>query len=104
MPTLLHEARPTARKDHRCSCCNGAIRVGQPYSRDTFVYDGRVYDWLTCPGCEPLRAIVWDWSTAMYDEGLGADDYREWASDNQDDPVHGEAARAFLARSAGDGA
>lgn len=101
MPTLLHQARPTARKVHRCSCCGGIIRAGQMYCRDTFVYDGRVYDWLTCPGCEPLRTIVDAWSSAACGEGISADDYREWANDNQDDPVHGEVARAFLARAEG---
>ena len=98
MPTLLHEARPTARKDHRCSCCGGPIRMGLPYRRETYVYDGHVYDWLVCDPCEELTDLVWGWVAPFPDEGINRDDYIEWAREHRDDPKRGAAARALLIR------
>ncbi len=98
MPTLLHSERPKARKVHRCNCCTGEIPAGIQYCRETYVYDGRVYDWKVCAPCEPLTDIVWSWMGCYADEGIDRDDYIEWAQDHQADPTHGEAARALLAR------
>jgi hypothetical protein len=98
VPTLLRKSKPTARKPQGCSCCPAVIPVGTTYRRETFVYDGYVYDWKTCPACEGLDGPVFAWSTAMWHEGVGPDDYFEWASDHQNDPVHGEKARSYLAR------
>lgn len=99
MPTFLHAARPMARKVHRCSCCTGEIPTGTAYCRETYVYDGHVYDWKTCGGCEPLTDVVWSWVSRYADEGIDQDDYIEWAQDHRADPVHGASARALLARS-----
>jgi hypothetical protein len=101
MPTLLRSKTPRARKPHRCSCCHGAIPIGATYDRDTFIYDGIVYDWLTCVDCEPLLAEVYRWVYPMDDEGIGPEDYEEWARAHVDDPKHGAAARALLDRRAG---
>ena len=98
MPTLLHEARPTARKEHRCSCCSGAIRSGLPYKRETYVYDGHVYDWKVCEPCEPVTDLVWGWVAPFPEEGINFEDYVEWARDHRADPKHGEVARALLLR------
>lgn len=96
-PTLLRESRPTARKDHSCEDCFGPIPKGTTYRRATLVYDGHVYDWLECDPCEALAPTVWHWSYSP-DEGVGPDEFLEWAEEHRDDPQHGEAARAFLAR------
>lgn len=97
MPELLREKTVTARKAHRCATCNAtAIQPGQTYHRATYVYDGRVYDWVQCVECDKLVGIVYDWSGA--DEGVGLDEYVEWAEDHRDDETHGDAARAYLAR------
>lgn len=98
MPTLLHSAHPAARKVHRCNCCTGEILAGTAYCRETYVYDGHVYDWKACAGCEPLNDVVWSWVSRYADEGIDQDDYIEWARDHRDDPNHGEAARALLVR------
>lgn len=97
MPELLKEKTVIARKAHGCMTCNAtAIQPGQPYHRATYVYDGRVYDWVQCVECEALSGIVYDW--AGDDDGIGRDDYIEWAEEHRDDGTHGEAARSYLAR------
>lgn len=98
MPALLRAAYPVALKVHRCNCCTGEIPVGRPYCRETYVYDGHVYDWKACAGCDPLSGLVWSWVNRYADEGIDHDDYIEWAQEHRDDPTHGEAARALLAR------
>lgn len=100
MPTLLHGARPKARKAHRCSCCAGRIELGEVYSRDTYVYDGRVYDWRTCDPCKVITGTVSAWWNGA-DEGITGETFAEWAHEHRDDAEHGEAARAYLARRGG---
>ena len=92
MPQLLKETQPVARKAHRCSSCSIEIPPGTRYRRSTNLYDGQVYDWLTCVGCEGLTSVVWDWA-GQPDEGVIFDDFDEWAHET-DTP---EAA-AWLAR------
>lgn len=101
-PRLLHESAPTARKTHHCSLCTGAIHPGQTYSRDTLVYDGFVYDWLTCPACsaDGILTMAFDWS--YRDEGIDAEVTHEWATETV---IHGtpdeqRAAKNFLERAA----
>ena len=98
MPTLLSSKTVTARKPHRCgSCSTVAVQPGDTYTRESYVYDGRAYTWVSCADCAALMPEVWDWA-GMPDEGVGPDEYAEWALDHRDDPTHGEAARAFLIR------
>ena len=101
--TLLHEARPKARKSHRCSLCTGLIKPGETYQRDTLVFDGRVYDWLTCPRCETdeISDRVAVWSYANQDEGYDAYTAHEWATETARYPGHPDdmaTARRFLNR------
>lgn len=97
MSEVLRERKPTARKPHRCSCCGGTIRPGVTYSRTTCLYDGRVFDWLSCPGCNDIARAVFDWVDYI-DEGIGPEDYEEWAREHVDHIVYGQGARAYLAR------
>lgn len=95
MSITLRSARPTARKTHRCDMCAGWIKPGETYDRQTNIYDGRVYDWLTCQPCWPVYGAVDTWlGGAYYDEGIGMDDAVEWARECTDDPL----AVAYLAR------
>lgn len=103
MPQLLRSRTVTARKPHRCMTCNAtAIRRGEQYQRDTYAYDGQVYDWVQCADCAAIGGIVFEWA-GHPDEGVGADDYMEWAREaaNEDTP-EGEQARRYLARVAGE--
>lgn len=51
MVQILRDIHPVARKEHRCMFCGGTIKVGQKYERQTNVYDGQVYDWITHEEC-----------------------------------------------------
>lgn len=102
MPQLLKSKTVTARKPHRCACCGeGAVKVGERYQRETYIYDGRVYDWVSCNECASLQMHVWDWA-GRPEEGIGADAYIEWAREHHEDREHGQCARAYLARVDGD--
>jgi hypothetical protein len=102
MPTLLSEKTVKARKPHACRCCETVcIQPGDSYTRSTYVYDGRVYDWVICTGCAAITTDVWDWADGP-EEGISAEDYQEWAQDMLASPHGGErdAAQAFLDRRA----
>lgn len=80
MPTLLAEKTVKARKRHLCQTCNAtAIQPGETYSRQAYVYDGRVYDWVQCVACRALGDLVFRWMEDWYDEGISRDEYVEWA-------------------------
>ena len=104
---ILRETRPKARKPHRCSLCTGPIHPGDTYNRSTNIYDGRIYDWLTCQPCleDGIFNIVWDWSYGtFYDEGIDADAAHEWAYEAV---IHGSpddqrAAKDYLERAGGE--
>lgn len=99
MVQQLSESKPTARKQHRCSLCNGVISPGETYSRSTNIYDGRVYDFIECGSCvrDRVGSEVYDWSGCP-DEGYTFEDAYEWAHDSRHTETRGEMARAWLAR------
>lgn len=100
MPELLKRLTPVARKPHLCSCCHAmAVHPGERYERSTYLFDGRVYDWVSCTPCKALAPFVFEWAVDS-DEGIGRDTYFEWATEMTNDVVHGEAARAWLFRAA----
>lgn len=63
MPTILKESKPTARKEHRCDYCNGIIKIGTRYHRDTLIYDDKPYDWCCHSECSEIThdLKMWDW-------------------------------------------
>lgn len=90
----IKESFPVSRGKVRCSCCLSAIPKGTKYSRSTNIFDGRIYDFLTCAECERIFPDVWQWWSLSYDEGIGSDEFDEWASENQDKP----GAQEYLRR------
>lgn len=96
MPEFVSSSKVTARKPHRCQCCGVvAIQPGQKYDRSVFVYDGRIYTWVSCADCDAINGEVFDWCGQPWDEGIGADQFAEWATEHQNtDP----RAAAYLAR------
>ena len=54
MPTILRETYPTAKKEHRCEFCCEKIAIGQKYVRQTNVYDGTIYDFVTHQECNEV--------------------------------------------------
>lgn len=76
MPTILKETYPTARKEHLCEFCAGKIQKGQKYVRQTNVYDGTKYDFITHQECKEVAHEL-----RMYDDcddsGLNGESFRE---------------------------
>ncbi|MDC2233531.1 hypothetical protein [Bacteroides thetaiotaomicron] len=76
MPTILKETYPTAQKEHICEFCGCKIQPGQKYVRQTNVYDGIVYDFVTHRECKEVAHEL-----RMYDdcddEGLDGESFRE---------------------------
>lgn len=98
MPDLVKTRTPRARKPPWCDACQTrTIAPGQTYRRDTYTYDGRIYDWPTCEPCEVITTLVFVWA-GHPEEGVGADSYEGWAQDHQDDLTYGGVARAYLKR------
>lgn len=77
MPTILRETYPTAKKEHRCEFCCEKIAIGQKYVRQTNVYDGIMYDFITHQECREVAREL-----SMYDdcgdEGLDGESFREY--------------------------
>ena len=70
---VLRDKTFVARKEHRCDFCGEVISVGEKYNRQTNVYDGRVYDWVSHNECSKLACEL-----DMYDdcdEGLDGDGF-----------------------------
>lgn len=76
MPTHLKRKSPVAKKTHICNYCGCKIEPGTAYWRDTLVYDGTVYDWITHKECMTASNKL-----CMYDDcddnGLGPDYFSE---------------------------
>lgn len=76
MPTILRVTFPIAKKEHTCEFCYGKIRINQKYVRQTNVYDGEVYDFITHQECKDVAHEL-----RMYDDcddnGLDGESFRE---------------------------
>lgn len=74
----LHSTTPIAKKEHICCFCTGLIDVGEKYNRDTMIYDGRIYDWLSHKHCMDLIRIL---NIEPYDEGIDQFSFSEAIDD-----------------------
>lgn len=70
---VLRDKTPVARKEHRCDFCGEVISVGEKYNRQTNVYDGRVYDWVSHNECSKLACELDMFDDC--DEGLDDDGF-----------------------------
>lgn len=76
-----------ARKEHRCNFCGGVISVGEKYNRQTNVYDGRVYDWVSHCECSELACeldMFDDCDEGLDDDGF-IDSLNQYVYDNHYD-------------------
>ncbi len=55
MVNVLSEARPLAKREHRCSECGRTIGPGEQYLREAFRWDGEFQSHKTCKHCEVAR-------------------------------------------------
>ena len=101
---FLRDSEPVARKPHRCDPCGVTIQPGTQYHRQTYVYDGRVYDWISCPECWQASVYVYAWADLYDQEGIDDERYAAWAYESHDcaaDESERAAATAYLIRVGG---
>ena len=67
----LKETRPVANKEHTCNWCGGKIVKGEKYNRQTILFDGRIYDWVSHLDCLELTGLL---DMFDYDYGDGIND------------------------------
>ena len=72
----LKETMPVANKEHTCNWCGGKIVKGEKYNRQTILFDGRIYDWVSHLDGLELTCLL-----NMYDydcgEGISEDTFQE---------------------------
>lgn len=73
---VLRNTTPIARKEHRCDFCGDIISIGETYNRQTNVYDGCIYDWVSHSECSQL-AYELDMFDDCNDDGLDSDGFIE---------------------------
>ena len=67
----LKTTTPVARKEHICNWCGGKIAKGEKYNRQTILFDGRIYDWVSHLDCLGLTGLL---NMFDYDDGEGIDE------------------------------
>ena len=73
---ILKEQTPIARKEHVCNWCGGKIAKGEKYHRQTVLFDGSIYDWISHLDCYELTGLInmWDYD---YGDGINEEDFRQ---------------------------
>lgn len=56
LPSCITEAKPVARKRHKCCECGGIILEGEQYIRVSGIWDGEPSRFKVCVDCDALRA------------------------------------------------
>ncbi len=64
-----------ARKEHRCDWCEEAIKKGEKYHYETFIFEGKFYDWHSHLACSRVVSAIWDYADP--DEGMSSDQFDE---------------------------
>ena len=72
----LRSTNPVAKKEHVCNWCGGKIVKGEKYNRQTILFDGRIYDWVSHLDCLELTGLL-DMFDYDYGEGINDDTFRE---------------------------
>jgi hypothetical protein len=55
LPVCIAEAKPKARKRHKCCECGGLIMEGEQYIRVSGIWDGEPERYKVCVDCDALR-------------------------------------------------
>ena len=72
----LKETRPVANKEHVCNWCGSKIVKGEKYNRQTILFDGSIYDWVSHVDCLELTGLLnmFDYD---YGDGINEDIFKE---------------------------
>ena len=75
--TLLADDRPTARKTHRCSDCEGLILPGTRYRSQRVASDGSVWTYKEHESCHDVYWRLHREAGLWEDEGVDPESVRE---------------------------
>ena len=95
MCTLLDEKTRRARKPHECYACGAVINPGEEYFWEKYVNCDGLYELKSCLACDMAFPEVWNYVgewRCISDEGITFEDYREWATDPDDDDTPAKQA------------
>ena len=72
----LKETRPVANKEQVCNWCGSKIVKGEKYNRQTILFDGSIYDWVSHLDCLELTGLLnmFDYD---YGDGINEDIFKE---------------------------
>ena len=76
--SLEHRDR-IARKRHTCDWCGNAIKKGEEYHWEKFIYDGDFYEWRSHLSCSRIVSEIWDYVEP--DEGMDSDEFTDACGD-----------------------
>lgn len=101
MTTRIAGCQRRARKVYRCGMCTVRIGVSDLHQVDTYVFDGRVYNWRTCLACESdgITNAVSSWA-GHPDEGVAAEAAIDWADELMGWKSYGYTTRQWSSRPA----
>lgn len=91
MLTTLKESHPISRKEHICELCGGKINKGQKYHRQTNIYDGCIYDFISHEECSQIAFELDMYDNCDSEDGLSPDYFK----DILDDYIHQEHYNDF---------
>lgn len=76
MVDVLDDKYRIARKEHKCSFCNGTIHKGEKYRWQKFVEDG-IYEWKSHLKCNFVANQLYNYSNCDYDNGMTSEIFKE---------------------------
>jgi hypothetical protein len=91
-----------ARKAHKCDCCHGPIRVGEPYTKLFTVYEGDASSEKSCSACDDDVATFQDDHTVRGVPSYMPELYQQCVQDSMDegDAVNADKYQQILKRRA----
>lgn len=72
----------SARKEHTCKSCRTKILIGEPYERQSGVYEGRFYSQKVCPVCSKILDYL------FYKKGYDELDISEYLNEYMDNQIY----------------
>lgn len=96
---IIKSEQPKARKPHRCMLCNGAIRIGEAYNRDTIAIEGCLRDTIYHRHCGELIEMLNMYDNNGHNEGITDIDFEcnlyDYVSNHHNGDERWEGAKPF---------
>ena len=97
--SVLREATPTARKQHRCELCSKPIERGERHHNQVNIYDGAVYNYRQHVHCNKIFASAFAELVGACDpgDGLHAGDVHLWMGEQTEAKIFEVSGRVGVA-------